>query len=236
MYISENPHAEIRIESQVTIGKNLIFGSNCRGVEIGYGSFIGDNVYIDVPYLSIGEYTTVHRGVTIHGYQNCQIGHNCWIGQYAIIDSIGGTTVGNNVGIGAHSQLWSHIKFGDKLEGCLWNSDKKLIVENDVWFVGHCIVSPIHAREKSMLMVGGVITKDMEANHVYAGVPAKDVTLTLGKQFKTIEIDEKKKIFEQVYLTFLREQNILESDFSIKVVDNNDDLRIPLETNTDSVN
>jgi hypothetical protein len=34
-----------------------------------------------------------------------------------------------------------------------------------------------------MAMVGSVVTRDMEENHIYAGVPAKDVTDKLGPQF-----------------------------------------------------
>ena len=39
-------------------------------------------------------------------------------------NEIGGMNIGNNCGIGAHSQLWSHIKYGDMLEGCRFLSEK----------------------------------------------------------------------------------------------------------------
>ena len=118
MYTCLNKNSKIMVSNRVAFGSNVIFGKNCNTVEIGYGSFIGSDIYIDVPLIKIGDYTTIHRGVTIHGYNSCFIGHNCWIGQYTIIDCIGGANIGNNVGIGAHSQLWSHIKFGDKLVDC----------------------------------------------------------------------------------------------------------------------
>lgn len=41
-------------------------------------------------------------------------------------------------------------------------------------------------------MVGSVVTKDMEENHVYAGVPARDMTEKLGPQFAEVAIDEKR--------------------------------------------
>ena len=69
------------------------------------------------------------------------------------------------------------------LAGCRFNSRTRLVVEEDMWFVGHCIVSPIRAHRRSMAMVGSVITRDMEENHVYAGVPARDMTATFGPQF-----------------------------------------------------
>ncbi len=210
-----NDKTEFSIDDRVTIGSNVTFGQNCKKINIGYGTFLGNDIYIDVPVLSIGEYTTVHRGTTIHGYKDCSIGHNCWIGQFCIIDSIGGTSIGNNVGVGANSQLWSHIKFGDRLEGCRFYSSQNLVVEDDVWFVGHCIVSPILAKKKSMLLSGGVITQDMEANHIYGGSPAKDISDKLGFQFEHVDENDKMINFKNLYLEFLDENNISNNDFQI---------------------
>lgn len=164
---------------------------NAKKVEIGDNCYIGDNVQIICDEFSLGDYCKIHHGTNIHGYKPCTIGHNAWIGQYTIIDSIGGTRIGNNCGIGAHSQLWSHIKYGDTLEGCRFLSEKELNVGNDVWFVGHCIVSPIHAQDKSMALVGSVITNDMEYNCIYAGSPAKNISSKVGFQFNEITPSEK---------------------------------------------
>lgn len=216
--ICMNPNTEVIIDKNVTLGEKIKIGKNCKRVVVGYGSFIGDDVYIDSTELEIGEYTSIHKNTTIHGYKKCIIGNNCWIGQNCIIDSIGGTTIGNNVGIGAYSQLWSHIKFGDMLEGCSWNKEDKLMVEDDVWFVGHCIVSPILARKKSMAMVGSVITKDMLENHIYAGTPAKDLTDKLGEQFKVKTLEEKEEEFIKLYKEFLEANKIDEEEFPIKII------------------
>jgi acetyltransferase-like isoleucine patch superfamily enzyme len=162
--------------------KRIVIGDHC---------YIGKNVQIICDDFSLGDYSKIHHDTNVHGYKPCRIGHNAWIGQFCIIDSIGGTTIGDNCGIGAHSQLWSHIKYGDTLEGCRFISEKALDVGKDVWFVGHCIVSPIRANDKSMAMVGSVITKDMEKNMIYAGSPAKEITSKIGGQFKDVTTQEK---------------------------------------------
>lgn len=183
-----------------TIGKNTIIeptavirgiNGNSNNVHIGDNCYIGHNVQIICDDFSLGDYSKIHHDTNVHGYKPCSIGHNAWIGQFTIIDTIGGTTIGNNCGIGAHSQLWSHIKYGDTLEGCRFLSDKKLIIGNDVWLVGHCIVSPIIAEDKSMALVGSVITKDMLSNHIYAGSPAKDITDKSGTQFVEVPLEIK---------------------------------------------
>ena len=170
--------------STAQIHSSVVFGPNCREVQIGHGVKLSRDLYIDVEFLRIGDYVTIHHGSVLHG-KTLRIGHNCWVGHMTILDASGGLLdIGNNVGIGAHSQVWTHMKFGDTLRGCRWNSSGRTTLEDDVWLVGHSIVSPIIARRGSMLMVGGVATKDMEANHVYAGTPARDVTDKFGPQFR----------------------------------------------------
>jgi acetyltransferase-like isoleucine patch superfamily enzyme len=164
--------------------KRIVIGDNC---------YIGKNVQIICDDFMIGDYSKIHHNTTVHGYKPCSIGHNAWIGQMCIIDSIGGVKIGNNCGIGASSQLWSHIKYGDTLEGCRFLSENSLTVGDDVWFVGHCIVSPITAADRSMAMVGSVITKNMERNQIYAGTPAKSISDKIGYQFDEVSESEKLK-------------------------------------------
>lgn len=181
---------------EIILGKNVKIeptavirglSGNAKRIIIGDNCYIGNNVQIICDDFEIGDYGKIHHNTNIHGYKPCIIGHNSWIGQFCIIDSIGGVTIGNNCGIGAHSQLWSHIKYGDTLEGCRFLSEKELIIGNDVWFVGHTIVSPIKAEDKSMALVGSVITKNMEYNTIYAGSPAKPISEDKHKARQFIE-------------------------------------------------
>lgn len=201
------------VPDHVTVGINsrihpsVVFGPNCAKVSIGNGVTLGRDIYIDVEDLTIGDYTTIHHGTVIHG-EKVEIGHNCWIGHYCILDGHGGLlSIGNNVGVGAQSQLWSHIKFGDVMAGCRWNSMDNLIIKDDVWIVGHGIVAAVTIEERAMLMVGGVATKDMEANHVYAGTPARNMTDVFGPQFA--EVDDQTMInrFEVLVAEYAAEGN-----------------------------
>lgn len=164
-----HPSAEIR-------GIN----GNAKSIVIGDNCLIGKDVQIICDDFKMLDYGKIMNGTTVHGYNPCKIGYNFWCGQYSILDSIGGLTIGDNVGVGAHSQLWSHIKYGDTLEGCIYKSEKPLTIEDDCWFVGHVCVSPITAHRRSMALLGSVITRDMEENTVYKGCPAE---ATEWKQF-----------------------------------------------------
>jgi acetyltransferase-like isoleucine patch superfamily enzyme len=176
-------------KKRIRIGKNVRISVD--KLHIGDGVLICDNVTIEGPEVSIGDYTVIRENTQILGKSPVSIGMCCWIGQGCILDATDRMTIGDGVGIGAHSQLWTHIRFGDPVEGCLWNSTKPMLIEDDVWFVGHCLVSPIHAKKKSMAMLGSVVSKDMTENHIYAGIPAKDITEKIGPQYKIRSVDEK---------------------------------------------
>jgi acetyltransferase-like isoleucine patch superfamily enzyme len=189
----------IKVDNLI-IGKNVIISDsakirgingNAKRIVIGDNTYIGDNVQIICDDVEIGDYCKIHHHTNIHGYKPLKIGNNAWIGQYCIIDTIGGVTIGDNFGLGAHSQFWSHIKYGDTLNGCRFSSSKEVTIGNDVWFVGHCIVSPINAKDKSMALAGSVITNDMEENEIYAGVPAVSISNKVGNQFKEVSLSEK---------------------------------------------
>lgn len=158
----------------------FVLGDNC---------YIGDDVQIICDNFIMGDYGKIHNHTTIHG-NSVRIGHNAWIGQGAVLDGLGGIGIGNNFAVGPYSLLWSHAKFGDALEGCRWDSMSFLEIGNDVWLAGgHTIVHPVIIQDKAMSLAGAVITKDMLSNHVYAGVPAKDITETFGPQFKPVSIE-----------------------------------------------
>lgn len=194
----KNIHAEnIILGNDVVISDSAVIrglNGKAKNVIIGDNTYIGDNVQIIIDDIQIGDYCKIHHHTNMHGYKPLTIGHNAWIGQGTIIDSIGGTTIGNNCGIGAYSQLWSHIRYGDPLIGCNYESAKPLNIGNDVWFVGHCVVSPITAHDRSMALVGSIITKDMEENHIYGGSPATDLTSKIKPQYTDISIQQKRDI------------------------------------------
>lgn len=168
-------------------GKN----ETARRVRLGDFCHIGPGVRITAPQFEIGDYSKLHANSLGHGKLPLRIGRNCWIGSGVILDSMGGLIVDDNVGIGSHSQIWTHIQFGDIVEGCRFYSSKPMFIPKDVWFVGHCLVSPVTIGEKSMALAGSVITREMLPNHVYGGVPAEDLSEKLGVQFQNRSIKQK---------------------------------------------
>lgn len=189
----------------VRIGKNVRI--EVDRITVGDGAKICDNVTIEGSEVHIGDYSLIRENTQLGGNSSLSIGMCCWIGQGVIVDSTEQVTIGNGVGIGAHSQLWTHMKFGDTLQGCNWDSQTEMRIDDDVWLVGHCLVSPIHAGTKSMAMLGSVVTRDMQPNHIYAGVPAVDMTDRLGTQYRDVTVDDKALVLEHELMSFAAKGN-----------------------------
>jgi len=168
-------------------------------------SYVGRLTRIIAPEFLLGDYSKVHNFTIGLGGQPLRIGRNCWIGGDTILDCVGGLDIDDNVGIGAQSQIWTHIQFGDIVEGCRFHSKAYVHIEKDAWFVGHCIVSPVRIGERSMALAGSVVTKEMLCNHIYAGVPAEDVTHKLGSQFETRTVEEKAVRLQSMIDEFTRQ-------------------------------
>jgi hypothetical protein len=78
-------------------------------------------------------------------------------------------------------------------------------------------VAPIHAKKRSMALSGSVITKNMEKNSVYAGVPSKDVTEYMGNQFEATSLKIKTTQMNKYLSDFL---NLYQPKYNrIRVVD-----------------
>jgi len=173
---------DVEIGHYVHFGKNVVF--NCKRVRIGDGVIFHNNITINADIFEIGDYGTIYDYCFFPGPGTLRIGHNFWLGASSIVDSKGGAYIANNVGIGPHSQLWTHMIYGDVMAGCRFHSVKRLEIEDDVWLVGHCLVSPVKIGARSLAMLGSVITRDMKVDHCYAGVPTQDITERIGPQFK----------------------------------------------------
>lgn len=184
----------LRVGDNLILDGNTTLGTPDQPIEnlvIGDNVYIGDQCRIWSPDLIIGDYTKIHNHTLVYGRAKIHLGHNVWVGQNSILDGEGGLTLGNNVGVGAYSQLWSHIRHGDVVMGCRYLDFGSLVVGDDAWFVGHCIVSPVQVAPFSVVLVGSTLTKDTEHNHVYGGSPCKDLTEKLGSPFKFPSVVER---------------------------------------------
>ncbi len=203
----------IRCQS-LTIGRDVVLesgttissfkGQHADTVVIGDNCYIGKDVNFSLQALQIGDYVTIHKSVGMFGEKPGVIGHNSWIGERAILNTCGFLYLGNNVGIGAGSHVWTHVGQGELLEGCLLWGDRPVILEDDTWLVdGQITISPgVVLRKKSCILPGSVVTKDTLRARAYSGIPAKDITDKVPV-YRDMNLDEKFTMMQRFMMEFM---------------------------------
>lgn len=153
-------------------------GGRAQFVQIGEQSFLGHDTKVSLPVAVIGDYTDIHNHGLLYGRKTLVIGHNCWFGQNNILNAEDYLTIGNNAGIGIYTSVFTHGYFGDLLEGCQLCKIAPVVIEDDVWILGaYNTISPgITLGEKSLILNGSVVTRDVPPNHTFGGQPARDLT------------------------------------------------------------
>jgi len=201
------------LADRLWIGYRTQIGSDCRlsgigkragEIVLGDHCYIGDSSTVLMPVLVVGDYVNMHNHLLANGYKPCYIGHNTWIGQNCVLNSTGDLTIGNNVGIGAYSSVYTHAFNGELLEGCKIFNIAPVVIEDNVWVVGgYNVISPgVTVGARSMVLTGAVVSKDVPPMHCVGGVPARDLTDRIVP-FQNITLDEKFEMMKKFVREFV---------------------------------
>jgi acetyltransferase-like isoleucine patch superfamily enzyme len=131
---------------------------------------------------SIGNNTKIWNFVNIYG---CTIGDNCMIGTFVEIQK--DVKIGNNCRIQSHSFICSLVTIEDNVfvgHGVMFINDllppsgdsknwKKTLIKKGASIGSNATILPVIIGENSIIGAGAVVTKDVPANSVVAGNPAK---------------------------------------------------------------
>lgn len=150
-------------------------------IKRGKGSIIRRNARLDlnaVNKLIIGDRTIIENHVILNnGIGDIEIGDNTMITSRGMI--LGPVLIGNNVVLGIGSQVlglthdFEDIEIPIKDQGV---SGTKVIIEDDVWIGGNCvIIQGIKIGKHSLVAAGSVVTKDVEPYTIVAGNPARPI-------------------------------------------------------------
>jgi acetyltransferase-like isoleucine patch superfamily enzyme len=127
---------------------------------------IGDDVYIG------------HNAILKGYYKNKMvIGAGTWIGQQCFFHSAGGITVGCNVGIGPAVKIITSYHAEEGIEKPILHSRVEfapVVIEDDSDIgVGAVVLPGVSIGRGAQIGAGAVITQDIPAYAVAAGVPAR---------------------------------------------------------------
>lgn len=150
-------------------------------IKRGKGSIIRRNARLDlnaVNKLIIGDRTIIENHVILNnGIGDIEIGNNTMITSRGMI--LGPALIGNNVVLGIGSQILGLTHDYEDIEKPIKDqgvSGTKVIIEDDVWIGGNCvIIQGIEIGKHSLVAAGSVVTKDVEPYTIVAGNPARPI-------------------------------------------------------------
>ncbi|WP_282041196.1 acyltransferase [Winogradskyella flava] len=189
-YLGKNSKFILGDNSEMVVGNKSFFedsvtfilDKNCKltvgdGFKIGAESrlFIkndwkfGNNVKIET-YTSIFARESESCG-------RLHIGDGSNIGDYTIIDTVNDVIIGNDVAIGPNCTLYTHDHKYDDKSLPSWKGglvSKPIKIADGAWVGANVTLLPgVQIGERAVIASSSVVTKNVEANSIYGGVPAK---------------------------------------------------------------
>ncbi|MFZ5376978.1 MAG: acyltransferase [Patescibacteria group bacterium] len=129
--------------------------------------------------MRIGAGSTLHMMARIYDPRHIEIGQDTIIGERASLDgrkqlpnSRGGLKIGNHVDIASEVMIWTSEH---DLKSPTWDAiEEKVIIEDYVFIGPRAIILPgVHVGKGAVIGAGAIVTKDVPAMSIVAGVPAK---------------------------------------------------------------
>ena len=171
----------------------LLVGKNVRifypkNLQVGYNTIIEDGAEINCLSLqgiklgnrvTIGKYAII-RPSNIYGGPigaGLTMGDNSNIGPYNYIGCSGKITIGNNVMLAPRVSIYAENHVFDHPELLIRDQGvekKEVIIEDDCWIAANSIIlAGVTIGQGSVVAAGSVVTENVPAYSVVAGVPAK---------------------------------------------------------------
>lgn len=173
-------------------------------IKLGHGVYLDRGTYLHAcPHgIELGANTIVMHGAVLHVYNfrnlpnaGIKIGREGLVGEYTVIRGQGGVQIGDRVYTSPFSQIIAVNHVFDDPERSFTEQGitaEGIVIEDDVWIGSGAIVTDgVRIGKGAVVAAGAVVTRDVPAHTVVAGVPAQVL--------KTIDPDNKGKRDRTIY-------------------------------------
>lgn len=144
-------------------------------VDIGENVFLSHDVKISVPHFAVGDNTRINGPLMVRGQEDCIIGKYCSLGYHI-------TIITTNHDISKPClQINMHRLYGF----CSLEISKGPVrIGNNVWIGDNVtILSGVSIGDGCVVGAGSIVTKNLPACSVAAGVPARVIKYRFNKKF-----------------------------------------------------
>lgn len=125
----------------------------------------------------LGEHTEIRPPLYVDYGSNIRIGARCFANFGLTALDVAAITIGDDVQLGPHVQLLTPthpVEPGPRREK--WEAAEPITIGDNVWLGGGVVVCPgVTIGENTVVGAGAVVTKDLPANVVAVGNPARVV-------------------------------------------------------------
>ena len=157
-------------------------------IRLHNGVYLDQNVYLHASPqgIEIDENTIIMYGAILHVYNfrdlpqsGIKIGRDSLVGEYTVIRGQGGVGIGDRVYTSPFTQIIAvnHV-FDDPDQPFIDQgiTAEGIQIEDDVWIgSGAIITDGVRIGEGAVVAAGSVVTQDVPAHSVVAGVPARTI-------------------------------------------------------------
>jgi acetyltransferase-like isoleucine patch superfamily enzyme len=173
-------------------GVRLRFADHIR---LGNRAYLDEGVYLHAcpRGIEVGAGSMVMHGAVLHVYNfrdlpaaGIRIGRDCLVGEYTVIRGQGGVEIGDRVYTSPHTQILAvnHV-FDDTRRPFIEQgiTAQGIVIEDDVWLGASATVTDgVRVGRGAVVAAGAVVTEDVPAHTVVAGVPARVVRRLNGRR------------------------------------------------------
>lgn len=125
--------------------------------------------------MRIPNSVTIHYRSEIRNHWNLEIGEGTIIGDNALLDARNKIVLGKNVNLSSNVQIYTEQHdHRDPYFRCNSSKSFNVIIEDRVWIGPSSIILPsVKIGEGAVVAAGSVVTKEVPAYSIVAGIPAK---------------------------------------------------------------
>jgi acetyltransferase-like isoleucine patch superfamily enzyme len=158
-----DPTARIKVDGELVIGEGGVIGENC--VIQGRDIVIGQELWMDAG-------ATIGGGSCFERQSRLRAGHFLHMGRDSFINTARPVTIGNEVGLGMRTSIFTHGAYLSALDG-FPVSFAPVSIGNRVWLPQATVNPGVTIGDDVVVAAGSVIARDVPAGALAGGVPAR---------------------------------------------------------------